>query len=346
MDGLSGHALRWPTTFWCVALMQALNAVGLVYRLCDAAAVSPRSIAALLTLLLGGASTSSARRWLSRSTPTSCNFRSGPRLLFHALRAFETRSAAHWAALTLAFALAFYAKYTVALFVVVLGAASLAVPSYRGVWREARLYLAAAAGLILIAPHLLAARASGAVGHADGDVVAERELGWRLNNLGEFALGFVAYLAPAWVWLAASYRRGEWERDAGAGSRRSRRPRDDRDGAGIAALLILGFGFKYPSRYNLPFLFLVWLAGASFVRFEPERFPAARALDDAGRRRLRRRRAGGRLAALRRVDIHPRQQEPLSRRQGDCRRNGTGATPAGRPMSWAISGAPMASACR
>ena len=44
-------------------------------------------------------------------------------MLFHGLRAFETRKPIHWVGLTLAFTAAFYAKYTVALLAVCLGVA-------------------------------------------------------------------------------------------------------------------------------------------------------------------------------------------------------------------------------
>ena len=66
-------------------------------------------------------------------------------MLFHGLRAFETRKAMHWVGLTLAFSLAFYAKYTVALLVVAWSSRAWLFPAYRSVWRDARLYLSAAA---------------------------------------------------------------------------------------------------------------------------------------------------------------------------------------------------------
>ncbi len=301
----------WPTTFWCVALTQALNAVGLVYVFSTLRLWSGRETAALLSALLAGSVYFVGAPVAFALNADILQFPFWAAMLYHAIRAFETRKTLHWAALTLAFALAFYAKYTVALLVASLGLASLTIPEYRGVWRDARLYLAALAGLILIAPHLIAARSSGAVDHATGTLLLNGSLGWRLTNLREFALGFVVYLAPAWIWLGWGFRRGDWAL-APAPEAAARFVRATA-AAGLAMLLvlILALGFKYPSRYDSPFLFLVWLASASYVGFAPDRLASTR------RWMIR---AAALAAGLALIGgwliygvftIHPRQQEPL-----------------------------------
>jgi hypothetical protein len=199
----------------------------------------------------------------------------------------------------------------VALFVVALAAASLAVPAYRSVWRDARLYLTALAGALLIAPHLIAAPHSGAVGHATGTLYLDAGIGWRLKNLGELLSGFVVYLAPAWVFLAVAIFRSEArltiERaDAAAFVRWT--------GAASLALLlllVLAFGFKYPSRYDSPFLFLGWAALASLVIFMPQRAASARRWLSAAVLVFGAVLGVGGALSYGLFTIHPRQQEPL-----------------------------------
>jgi 4-amino-4-deoxy-L-arabinose transferase-like glycosyltransferase len=305
--------LAWPTTFWCALLTQALNGAGLFYVYKTLRLWSGAAEAALMTLLLA-----SAVYFLGSPVAFALNadilqFPFWAAMLFYALAAFETGKGRYWAGLAVAFALAFYAKYTVALLVVSLAAASLLVPAYRRVWRERRLYLTAAAAALLIAPHLLAARHSGAVGHATGTLLLSGGLAYRLKNLSELALGFLAYLAPAWIFLATAGLRREW-RGAPAPEPAAQFVRATAATALLLLLvLVLGLGFKYPSRYDSPFLFLAWLTAASYVRFDPARLPVARL--------WLLRAAGGFAAALLLggwtvyglFTLHPRQQEPLAR---------------------------------
>jgi hypothetical protein len=300
-----------PTTFWCVALMQALNAVGLAYVYATLRLWSERAEAGLTTALLAGAVYFLGAPVAFALNADILQFPFWAAALFHAIRACETRAPKHFAALSLALALAFYAKYTVVLLALSLAVASLAVPAYRGVWRDARLYLSAAAAALLVAPHLLAAPHSGAIGHATGTLQLYAGLGYRLKNLEEFALGFLAYLAPGWIILAAGAARGDW-RIAPAPEAAARFARAAAATALVLLVaLILGAGFRYPSRYDSPFLFLVFVAAASFVRFAPARFAAAQ------------RWMAGAAAAFAGVVLvgglliygiftaHPRQQEPL-----------------------------------
>jgi len=303
--------LAWPTTFWCVALDQALNAVGLYYVYRTLRLWTSRQAAGLWTLLLAGSVYFIAAPVAFALNADVLQFPFWAALLFHALRAFATRGWRHWIALALAFALAFYTKYTVGLFVAALGVATLWVPAYRRVWREPRLYAAGLLGAALIAPHLIAMPRSGALGHATGTVLLDAGLGYRLRNLGEMAVGFLAYLAPAWLWLAAGAARGEvLHAPASADPARFVRATA---GASLAmlALLVLGLGFKYPSRYDAPFLFLIGLAAASLLRFDAARLTATRTW-------MTRVTLGfavivlvGGLAIYGLATHHPRQQEPL-----------------------------------
>ena len=303
--------LAWPTTFWCVALTQALNAVGLVYVHATLRLWSGAAEAALTTVLLVGSVYFLGAPVAFALNADILQFPLWAAMLYHALRAFETRRAGHWAALALAFALAFYAKYTVALFALALAAASVTTPAYRGVWRDARLYLSAAVAALLIAPHLCAAPHSGAVDHATGTLLLSGGLGYRLRNLGEFALGFVAYLAPAWLWLVAGAVRG----DLSAVRAPEPAARFVRAAAvyALAALvgLILVAGFKYPSRYDSPFLFLVWLAGASALRFAPARLAATRRWMTGAATLVAAAVGIGGVVLYGVFTNHPRQQEPL-----------------------------------
>ena len=305
--------LAWPTTFWCVLLQQALNALGLVYVYRILRLWSERESASLWTLLLAGAVYFLGAPVAFALNADILQFPFWAAMLFHALRAFETRGARHWAALALAFALAFYAKYTVALWVVALAAATLAVPAYRRVWGDVRLYLCAAAGLALIAPHLVAAQHSGAVGHATGTLYLSAPLGVRLKNLSELALGFVAYLAPAWIWVGVAVFRGQarWAPSPAPAAQFLRAAA----AASLAMLLllVLALGFKYPSRYDSPFLFVAWLTLASCVSFAPETLPAARRWATQATAVFAAALLVGGVLVYGVVTHHPRQQEPLAR---------------------------------
>jgi 4-amino-4-deoxy-L-arabinose transferase-like glycosyltransferase len=305
--------LAWPTTFWCVALQQALNALGLVYVYRFLRRWQAREPAALWTVLLAGAVYFLAAPVAFALNADILQFPFWAAMAFHALRAFETRGVRHWAALALAFALAFYAKYTVALWVVALAVATLAVPAYRRVWGDVRLYLCAAAALALIAPHLVAAQHSGAVGHATGTLYLSAPLGARLRNLSELALGFVAYLAPAWIWVGVAVVRGQarWAPEPAPAAQFLRAAA----AASLAMLLVLvlGLGFKYPSRYDSPFLFVAWLALASCVSFAPERFAAARRWTTRATAAFAVAVLAGGALVYGVVTHHPRQQEPLAR---------------------------------
>jgi hypothetical protein len=301
--------LAWPTTYWCVLLNQALNAAGLYYAYRTLRLWTAREPAALWTLLLAGSLYFIAAPVAFALNADVLQFPFWAALLFHAARAFATRGWRHWIAVALAFAAAFYTKYTVGLLVVALALATLAIPSYRRIWRDARLYGAAALGAALVAPHLVAP--SGALGHATGTILLGAGLSSRLRDLGELAAGFLIYLAPSWVWIAVGGARGDLLRRAA--------PEDAarlvRMAAAVClallAVLILALGLRYPSRYDSPFLFLIWLAGASLLRFDPARLAASRrwmtraSLVFAGAVAI----GGAVVYGL--VTHHPRQQEPL-----------------------------------
>ena len=87
-------------------------------------------------------------------------------------------------------------RYTVALLVAALGVASLYVPAYRGVWRDARLYLCAAAGLALVAcaTGLRSLELSGTPRHGDPQATA---LAARASALTRLDLGWCAGLSGA-----------------------------------------------------------------------------------------------------------------------------------------------------
>ena len=301
----------WPTTFCCVALTQALNAAGLAYVHMTLRIWSAPDAAALSTMLLAGAVYFTGAPVAFALNADILQFPFWAAALFHGMRAFETRQAKHWIGLTAAISLAFYAKYTVTLLVIAMSVASLVVPVYRSIWRDARLYLSAAAGALLIAPHLIAAAHSGAVEHATGTIFPSGGLEWRLKNAWELFSGFAAYLAPAWIWYTLGVARGdarlELSHDVGAQFVRA-------TGATACALLlvlVVGFGFKYPSRYDAPFLFIGWLCAASCLRFPSARWPNTQrwmktaAIDFGALIAV----GGALLYGV--FTFHPRQQEPL-----------------------------------
>ena len=268
---------------------------------------------------------------------------------FMRLRAFETRHAAHWAALTLAFALAFYAKYTVGLFGALAGRGALVTPAYRGVWTRRRLYLSAAAAAASGRAASDRRAAFGSRRPCDGAAVLDAALEWRLKNIGGGRARLARSISrPAWIWLAVGWWRGEW---------RWRRPPDAAARFVAAAprrraLLVVALDprasdFKYPLalRFAVPVSGLARGGGLRALRARKVR--RRRPLDDDRRRGFAAVDAGRRLAALRRLH-HPSAPAGADwrRRRRNCRRNGARATPAARPMSWAISGAPMASASR
>jgi 4-amino-4-deoxy-L-arabinose transferase-like glycosyltransferase len=301
----------WPTTFWCVALTQVLNAAGLTYVYATLRLWSAREEAALSTALLAGAVYFIGAPVAFALNADILQFPFWAAILFHGMRAFETGQAKHWIGLTIAFSFAFYAKYTVMLLVIAMVGASLIVPTFRRIWRDVRLYLSAAAGALLIAPHLLAAAHSGTVEHATGTLFSSGGLVWRLKNVGELFSGFVAYLAPAWILYAVGAARGDvrvalsqnvvaqFVRSTGA--------------IALALLLVLvvGLGFKYPSRYDSPFLFIAWLCAASCLHFDLTRWSTTQRWMKLAALGFGALLATGGALVYGIFTSHPRQQEPL-----------------------------------
>jgi hypothetical protein len=302
----------WPTTFWCVALTQALNAAGLAYVYATLRLWSSAAEARLMTTLLAGTVYFLGAPVAFALNADALEFPFWAATLFHALRALETRKAAHWAALTLAFALAFYAKYAVGLLALSLVAAALLTPAYRSVGRDVRLYLSAAAAAAVVAPHLLAAPHSGAVDHAAGAVWLSASLAYRLKNVAGSALGFLIYLAPAWGWLAAGWLRGEWRWRRSSTAAAHFVAAVAATAALLVVALILSAGLKNPLRYDSPFLFLAWLAAAGGVRFAPERFAIAERWMTAAAASFAAATLIGGWLLYGVFTHHPRQQEPMA----------------------------------
>jgi hypothetical protein len=300
-----------PTTFWCVALTQALNAAGLTYVYATLRLWSARDEAALSTALLAGAAYFIGAPVAFALNADILQFPFWAAMLFHGMRAFETREVKHWVGLPVVFAFAFYAKYTVLVLVIAMVAGSLVVPAFRHIWRDVRLYLSAVAGALLVAPHLLAAAHSGAVEHATGTLFASSGLEWRLKNVWELFAGFAVYLSPAWILYAIGAARGDVRvarsHDASAQFLRA-------TGAttlGLLLVLIVGFGFKYPSRYDSPFLFIAWLYASSFLHFDRTRWSTTQQWMKIAALGFGVLLAAGGTLVYSIFTSHPRQQEPL-----------------------------------
>jgi 4-amino-4-deoxy-L-arabinose transferase-like glycosyltransferase len=261
-----------PTAFWAVFVTQVLALGGLAYVYATVRLLTDESRAAVFTLLFA-----CSAAMVGAPLPFALNadilqFPFWAAIVYHGLRAARSDGLLHWLTFAVASAAAFYTKYTVVFLWASIAAASFAVPSYRQIWRNWRLYLAGAAFIALALPHLLAARGSGAIEHV-GLELSGASLGYRAQNVAQIAVGVAAYLAPAWLIAAIALLRGNF---------RLAEPADP-DGARLirittaAAFILVAItdavlGHKYELRYDQPLLFLAVLTAATYIGFDPAKW--------------------------------------------------------------------------
>ena len=124
-------------------------------------------------------------------------------VVYHFIRATQTNRWSHWLALGAWAAAAVLTKYTAGLLFAAGAIATLVTPEFRKVWRNPRLGLAMAVGVLLLVPHLIALRSNPiAIGYAEQFATIAGGGASSLHSLGLFAGGTLMFLAPALIIVA------------------------------------------------------------------------------------------------------------------------------------------------
>jgi 4-amino-4-deoxy-L-arabinose transferase-like glycosyltransferase len=201
--------------------------------------------------------------------------------VFHALRAHRTNAWGHWLALGIWAAAAVLIKYSAAILFAAALIATFAVPEYRRAWRNPRIVVPIAVGLLLIMPHLNALRTDGAaIGYAATFASINPDFAGRLYGIGHFLFGAGLFLLPAWLIISGGLLNGNcrWQQLPQDPANRS-------DALFIATLTIIAtaitfmctltLGSALSHRYGAPYFGLFLLSAAPLIGFRPETFDAA-----------------------------------------------------------------------
>lgn len=267
--GLTAATLG-TSAFAALLVNQALSAIGLLYVLTLLRRIVDGPHAFLHAFLFATSIYFIAAPLVFALNADVLQIASWAAIVFHGVRSAETNRPGHWLALALWGAAAVYTKYTVAILFTALAFASFSVPEFRLVWRNPRLYMAMGLAAILIAPHFFElTRDAAAIEHAEGVLRLGIDWAERLKGLREVLLGPVLYLLPGWLMVVIGLLFGHWVIGAPA-TAPTPVQRFLRNGCLVAWALIAGLtvllGLDYESRYDGPFLILLVLAIAPYVR--------------------------------------------------------------------------------
>ncbi len=265
-----------------VLVGQLLNAVGVAYLYATLRLIVDRERAAFFTFLYA---TSIYFQLAPLSYALNADILQVPiwlAIVYHLLRAERTDAIGHWLAFGAWSAAAVLTKYTAGLLFVGGAIATLAVAEYRHIWRNPRLYLATAFGVLLVVPHLIALRAHpNAIAYAEYFARATPDLGGRLRGLAMFAGGTLLFLAPGWIILVVGFlsRNCSLDRhpDSEAATAATRRFLVALPVAMTAVLvaLVLGLGTVLNHRYGAPLFGFFVIAVAPYTAINPATWPQA-----------------------------------------------------------------------
>jgi len=264
-----------PNAFSAILVGQILNAVGVLYLYLTLLMVVARDRARLFAFLFA---TSLYFQLAPLSYALNADILQVPiwlAIVYHLIRAARSNSLSHWLALAAWVAAAFLTKYTAGLLILAGVAATLAVPEFRGIWRNPRLYLAAVCAVLLVTPHLLALRTnSAALTYAEQFTLADRGVSGRLAGIVQFIGGTLLFLAPGWIVIAAGFLNGNCTlagRDDDPDRRATVHFVQVLAVATVAILLVmtLTLGTLLNHRYGAPLFGLFVLALAPLVAVNP-----------------------------------------------------------------------------
>ncbi len=261
---------------------QILNAIGVAYLYATLRLIVDRERAAFFTFLYA---TSLYFQLAPLSYALNADILQVPiwlAIVYHLLRAERTDALGHWLAFGVWSAAAVLTKYTAGLLFAAGAIATLAVAEYRHIWRNPRLYMAVAVGVLLVVPHLIALRAHpNAISYAEQFALSRPSLGGGLHGLAMFAGGALLFLAPGWIILGAGFlsRNCKLDRhpEGEAATAATRRFLLVLALALVAVLfaLVLGLGTALNHRYGAPLFGFFVIAGAPYVALNPATWPQA-----------------------------------------------------------------------
>jgi 4-amino-4-deoxy-L-arabinose transferase-like glycosyltransferase len=270
--------------FSAILIGQILNAIGIAYLYAILVKIVDRERAAFFAFLYA---TSLYFQLAPLSYALNADILQVPiwlAVVYHFIRAAETNAWRHWLALGAWAAAAVLTKYTAGLLFAAGAIATLVTPEFRRVWSNSRLGLAAAFGVLLIVPHLLALRANpAAIGYAEQFATNSKNIADQLRSIALFAGGTLMFLAPGWIIVVVGFATGNVHLD--------RTPASDTAplrrflaalgvaSVGVSLTLIVFAGTLFNHRYSAPLFALFVMALAPLVGFR--RATAERAITAA-----------------------------------------------------------------
>jgi 4-amino-4-deoxy-L-arabinose transferase-like glycosyltransferase len=133
---------------------------------------------------------------------------SWPAILYHFLLGVRCDRRRHWLAFGIWSAAAVLTKYSSVVLFAAMAVAVFAVPEFRRVLKRPRLLIGVLVGIALVLPHATALDHDNAVKHAWYKFDASRPVAQRLQGLGHLLEGYLKYLAPGWIIVAAGWWKG------------------------------------------------------------------------------------------------------------------------------------------
>lgn len=189
--------------FTAILVGQILNAIGIAYFYATLVLVIDRQRAAFFTFLYA---TCLYFQLAPLSYALNADILQVPiwlAVVYHFVRAAQTNRWGHWLGLSAWAAAAVLTKYTAGLLFAAGAIATFVTPEFRKVWRNPRLGISIAFGVLLLVPHLIALRSNPvAINYAEQFATMSGGSASSLHSLGLFAGGTLMFLAPGWIIVA------------------------------------------------------------------------------------------------------------------------------------------------
>jgi 4-amino-4-deoxy-L-arabinose transferase-like glycosyltransferase len=268
-----------PSATAAVLANQILNAIAALYVFATLKPLVGTDRAALFAFLLATSAYFVAAPLSYGLTADPLQLPVWAAITFHTVRAAGHNKWRDWILLGVWVAAGIYTKYSIAILLGALVAATLLVPLYRQVWRNPRLYVAMVIAAAIVAPHAWALISdASAIGNAEQRVHPDASLWTRLVGIGNAFAGIALYLAPGTVIVALGLWGGDFHIEHDKKPLPAVRFLRALFAAafGLTALLIVALGIPYIPRYDAPLFPLAALASATFVVLPADRWASAR----------------------------------------------------------------------